>query len=181
MTAEARALTIGLVRSTTEPLTRHLAERGIAYELVEHGEAFTSVDEARAAGVDPRHAAKSVLLREHHEYRLAVIPAARQLDLARMRTLVAASRHLRLATEDEMAHDFPQFEVGAIPPVGPGLPPTAVVNIRLLYSDRIACASGDHRHLLLLDPRDLVRAAEPIVADVCEHADGGRFHELPRV
>ena len=167
-----------------ERLTRHLEERGIAYELVEHREAFTSIDEARAAGIDPQHTARTVLLREHHRYRLAVVPAARHLDLARVRELLGASRHLRLATEEEMARDFPQFEVGAIPPIGPGVPPSALVDVHLLYCERIACASGDHRHLLVIDPRDLVRVAEPIVADICEHVDGVHdksFHDLPRI
>ena len=42
---------------------------------------------------------------------------------------------------------------------------------RLLYHDRIVCAGGDHRHSLSLDPRELVRVAEPRVADVCEREE----------
>ena len=46
------------------------------------------------------------------------------------------------------------------------------------------CAGGDHRHALRLDPRDLVRIAEPRVGDLCERdATQHRkdFSELPKV
>ena len=59
----------------------------------------------------------------------------------------------------------------ALPPFGPLLPAPEVVDVRLLYHDRVVCAGGDHRHSLSLDPRELVRVAEPRVADVCEREE----------
>ena len=101
------------------------------------------------------------------------------LERVRARQALRADRHLRLATEEEAAEAFPDYEVGALPPFAAGHVPE-IVDTRLLYVDRILCAAGDHRHGVLLAPRDLVRMAEPRVADICEHAPGEhRFADLP--
>src|SRR5881394_1361776 len=165
---------LGVVR---ELLDRH----GVSYEVVEHDEAFRAAEEAQAAGVEPREAAKTVALRDHDAYVLAVVPANRRLDVSRARTLLGASRHLRLATEEELARDFPEFEVGALPPLAPHATPE-IVDVHLLYRERILCSAGDHRHSVALDPRDLIRVAQPRVGDLCEREPGGgRFTDLPEL
>jgi Ala-tRNA(Pro) deacylase len=133
--------------------------------------------------VPPSHAAKTVVLHDRDGYRLAVIPASRRLDVSRARAAVNGSAQMRLATEDEMATAFPGFEVGALPPFGPLLPAPEIVDVRLVYHDEVLCGGGDHRHSVLLDPRDLLRVAEPRVADVCEHEPqhDTDFGELPRL
>jgi Ala-tRNA(Pro) deacylase len=165
-------------------VTKWLDEYGVDYELVEHPEAFTALDEARAAGAPAQQAAKTVLLRDGDDYRIALIPALRRLDVDRAASLLGATKHLRLATEAEMANDFPGLEVGAIPPLGPLLQAPEVVDSRLLERERILCSAGDHRHLLALDPNDLVRAADPVIGDICEHRPSTRdedFKELPHI
>ena len=113
---------------------------------------------------------------------MAVIPATHRLDLHRAREVLGASSHLRLATEAELEQDFPTFDVGAMPPLGPMMPMPEVIDVHLLYHDRILCAGGDHRHALWIDPRDLLRVCEPRVAAICELPEGrGRFRDLPRV
>ena len=167
-----------------ERVTRWLDERGVEYELVTHAETFSAAAEARAAGVPAGHVAKTIVLREERSYRLVVIPASRRLDLSRLRELGGGSPHLQLASEHEMERDFPDFEVGALPPFGPLLPAPEVVDIRLLYHDRILCSAGDHRHAVSLDPRELLRIAEPQVADICERIPGTHdtsFAELPKL
>jgi Ala-tRNA(Pro) deacylase len=149
--------------------TRHLDEAGIAYEVVEHEQAFTAASEAVASGVRPGNAVKSVLLHDGDGYRLVVIPASDRLDLGKVRDLVDTSRgKLRLVTEDEMAADFSQFELGAIPPLGEMLPAPEIVDRRVLEHDQVLANGGDHTHSVLLDPNDIVRASDAQVADVCE-------------
>ncbi len=149
--------------------TRHLDGLGIAYEVVHHERAFGAASEADAAGVRPENAAKSVLLHDPEGYRLVVLQASDRLDVAKVRELLETSRaQLRLATEDEMAADFPQFELGAIPPLGEMLPAPEIVDRRLLEHERVLCNGGDHTHSILLDPNDIVRASGAQVGDVSE-------------
>lgn len=149
-----------------DAVTRFLEGQGIRYEVVEHETTYTAAAEARAVGVQPYDAAKTVVLRADDGYRLAVIPASEQLDLHKLR-LVPEGGEVRLASEHEMAEAFPEFDVGALPPFGPMLPALEILDRRLLDHDRILCNGGDHRHSLLLDPHDIVRAAHPRVADIC--------------
>jgi Ala-tRNA(Pro) deacylase len=152
-----------------ELTTQHLDEQGIAYEVVEHAQAFGAASEAVASGVPPDAAAKSVLLHDEDGYRLAVILASDRLDLRKLSNLFETRKaKLRLATEEEMRADFPEFELGAIPPFGEMLPAPEIVDRRVLDHDRVLCNGGDHTHSVLLDPKEIVRAAGARVADICE-------------
>jgi Ala-tRNA(Pro) deacylase len=164
-------------------VARFLEDAGIAHEVVEHEPTYSTLDEADALHADPRHTAKTLALHDRGGWRIAVLPANHRLDLERARRLLAGTSHLRLATEEEMEVAFPAFDVGALPPVGPMLPLPELIDVRLLYRDRVVCAGGDHRHAIRLDPRDLIRVSEPRVGDICErdrlpHRKG--FTDLPR-
>jgi Ala-tRNA(Pro) deacylase len=166
--------TLGADMTTDTPdsgiaaVVRYLDDQGVRHEIIEHRTTHTAVAEARAAGVPPEDAAKTIALRDEQGYRLAVIPASARLDLGKVRALLGAGKALRLATEEEMASDFEDFEVGALPPFGPLLPAAEILDRRLLEHERILCSGGDHRHGVLVDPREIVRVADPRVADVCE-------------
>jgi Ala-tRNA(Pro) deacylase len=151
-----------------DTLTRFLDEHGVVYEVVEHGEEFTAAGEARAAGVGPADAAKDVVLRRGEEYVLALIPASERLDLRKAGDLVGAGNELRLATEDEIAADFPGFAVGALPPFGPIFEVEEIVDRRLLDHDRVLCSGGDHSHSVKVDPNEIVRLAGAQVGDLSE-------------
>ena len=148
-------------------VTAFLERHGVPYEVVEHERTQTAAAEARAAGVPAADAAKTVVLRDDQGLRLAVIPASERLDMQKLRQALP-SKGLRLVTEQEMADEFDQFEVGAVPPFGSMFDALELVDERLLEHDRILCSGGDHEHAVLVDPRDVVRAGEARVADICE-------------
>jgi Ala-tRNA(Pro) deacylase len=159
---------------TSEPLspglatvTRYLDEQGISYDVVEHPDTYSAADEARASGVPPDHAAKTIALRDHDRLRLAVIPASHRLDLHKARDALGAHSSLRLASEEEIASEVADFEVGALPPLGPLLPAPEIVDRRLLEHEQILFSGGDHRHGVLIDPNDLVEVVQPTIADIC--------------
>ncbi len=145
-----------------------LRQRPVDFDVVDHRETMSAAQEASAAGVGMDHAAKTILLRDGAEYRIAAIPASHRLNLHKAREAFDASRHLRLATEVEMETDFAQFDVGAMPPLGPMVRAPEVVDRHLMGRKRILCTGGDHRHSLLISPEELAKVAEARVADICE-------------
>jgi Ala-tRNA(Pro) deacylase len=147
-------------------VSEFLEREGIPFEVVEHERTESAAAEARAAGVPPSDVAKTVVVRDEGGVRLAVIPASERLDMHKLKEELG-SRGLRLLTEQEMAEEFDDFEVGAVPPFGPMFQALELVDQRLLDHDRILCSGGDHEHGVLLDPHDLVRAAQARVADIC--------------
>ena len=149
-------------------VTEYLRGEGIAHEVIEHRETLSAASEAAATKRPPHQVAKTVVLHDRGAYLLAVIPASQRLDLHKLREVLGAGKSLQLASEQQMAEDFPQLEVGAVPPLGPMMPAAEVVDQRLLDEERVLCAGGDHTHSVLLDPRDIVAATDATVADVCE-------------
>ena len=151
-----------------QAVTGYLDRQGVPFEIVEHQRTETAADEARAAGMPADDVAKTVVLRDDMGYRLVVIPASRRLDMSKVRELLGDTRGLRFVTEEEMASDFGDFEVGALPPFAPMVEAAELMDERLLDHERILCGGGDHEHGVLLDPLDLVRAGQARVADLCE-------------
>jgi Ala-tRNA(Pro) deacylase len=139
----------------------------VRFELVEHEPTTTAAEEALTTHRPTEQVAKTIVLQDEAGYALAVIPASERLDLGKVRTLLGAGRRLRLATEEEIARDISALEVGAAAPLGPAMPIAEVVDQRLLEEPRIFCAGGDHRHSVVLDPRDVVRLTGAVVADIC--------------
>jgi prolyl-tRNA editing enzyme YbaK/EbsC (Cys-tRNA(Pro) deacylase) len=165
-----------------DAVTVFLEHEGVRHEVVEHRPTFSAAAEARASGAELRESAKTLALHDRGGYRMAVIPATHRLDMHRVRELLGATGHLRLATEAELERDFSMFDVGAMPPLGPMMPMPEIIDVHLLYHEQILCAGGDHRHALRLDPRDLLRVCEPRVASLCEASEGqSRFRDLPRI
>ncbi len=148
-------------------VTEFLERVGVRYEVVEHERTQTAAAEARAVGMPPTDVAKTVVLRDEEGLRLAVVPSSERLDMHKVK-LELGSKGLRLVSEQEMAAELDEFEVGAVPPFGPMFDALELVDRRLLDHDRILCCGGDHEHGVLVDPNDMVRAARARVADICE-------------
>jgi Ala-tRNA(Pro) deacylase len=170
------------VRSGVATAHARLEERGIQHEVLEHPPTYRAADEARAVEAARGSVAKTLVAVDQDRYWLAVVPASRMVDLERLRHYTGASRHLRLATEDEIDGRFPEFEVGAIPPLGALIGSGEVIDPLVLAHDTIVCSGGDHQHAISVSPEALVEATGAIVADIASHvADEhrGRFADTP--
>jgi Ala-tRNA(Pro) deacylase len=138
-------------------LESYLEDHRVSFRVLEHERSETAESEARAAHLPAEQTAKTVLLSTPSGYRFAVIPASDRLDLHKAADALGVSRReLRFASEADMAADFPSYEVGAIPPLGPNTP-VELIDVRLLEYEHVLCPAGDHEHSLLLDPADIVR------------------------
>lgn len=162
---ESRA---SLTSTHATAVAAYLEGEGVACRLIKHEPTMSAVAEARAANLSPDQVAKTVVLHDGTRYVIAAIPAADRLDLHKVRDLLGATRHLRLATEDEIARDFPSFEIGAVPPFGPIMPAAEVLDSALIGQQRILCPAGDHQHSVLVDPREIVRITAARVADISQ-------------
>ena len=149
-----------------EQLQVYLREHGVSFDVIEHARAESAAGEARAAQLPAEQTAKTVVLHAPAGYRFAVISGADRLDLHKAADALEVTRHeLRLATEADIAADFPGYQVGAIPPLGPDTP-AELIDPRLLEYEHVLCPAGDHEHSLLLDPVELVRVTGARVIDL---------------
>lgn len=166
MTDQASQLAVTSTRA--EAVAAYLEGEGVPCKLIEHEPTMSATAEARVANFSPDQVAKTVVLHDGAAYVVAAIPACDRLDMHKLRELLGATRHLRLASEEEIAHDFPHFETGAVPPFGPIMPSAEVIDSGLTMQQRILCPAGDHSHSVLVDPREVVRITAATVADICQ-------------
>jgi len=152
----------------TADLTRELDEQGIAYELLPHEHTESATDEATALGLSPDEVAKTLIVATPGGYVRAVIPASQRIDLNKLREIhPGARKKVHLASEDDLARDYPDFELGAVPPLGGLRQDPVVVDSRLAALDSVVLEAGSHEESVRLAASDLVRAAGAEVADIC--------------
>jgi Ala-tRNA(Pro) deacylase len=135
-------------------VTEHLQQQGAAFEVLAHRQAYTSIDEARALGVDADEVLKTLAVRTGPGYVLAVIPAARRLDLRLVREAVG-DHHARLASEEELRHDFPDYQLGALPPLGALVGANLYVDPEVLGHDTVVFAAGTQTESVKMRPQEL--------------------------
>jgi Ala-tRNA(Pro) deacylase len=152
-----------------DALTRALDDAGVEYELLDHPRTETAAAAAEALGLSPDEVAKTLILTTPDGYVRAVIPASCRIDLRKLGEVEATSRkNVQLATEDDLARDYPEFELGAVPPLGGDRRDEVIVDRRLADRDAIVLEAGTHAQSMRLKSQDLVRAANAQVADICQ-------------
>jgi Ala-tRNA(Pro) deacylase len=142
-------------------------ERGdISYRLISHSRTQTAVGEAEALGMDPRAVAKTVVVEDEDGFARVVLPASERLDLHKVRT-VLGSREVKLADETTLLGAYPEFELGAVPPLGGPRGDRVIFDSSLRRQPLVACDAGAHDQSLVLSTTDLVNLSGGAVADVC--------------
>ena len=148
--------------------TRMLDEAGAEYELLHHEHTERAVAEARALGLAAGEVAKTLIVRTGDGHLRALVPASERIDMRKLRELVGESKDLvQLATEEEMARDYPEFELGAVPPVGGSRTDPVVVDTRLAEREWLVFEAGSHDDSVRVRTADLIRIANARTADIC--------------
>jgi len=145
-------------------LIDRLSAQGIPYELLTHRHTETAAAEARALGLTADETAKTVVLRAGDELVRAVIPASAHVDLAKARRTLGGP--VELVHEDVLAGAYPEFALGAVPPIG-GPPDRVLVDRRLAELEEVVFEAGTHEESVRLRTEDLIRVAGATVVDLC--------------
>lgn len=136
-------------------LQNFIEEHAVRYRLVGHPHSDSASRTAEASHVPGDQVAKAVLLvEEDGQYRLAIIPATRRLQLGQLHRRLG--EHIGLATEDEAAAVFADCERGAIPALGAAYGVETLVDESLLERDVVYFEAGDHQSLVQLGARDFL-------------------------
>src|SRR5215813_2501422 len=151
-------------------VTEHLQTHGVPFEPISHQQAYTSIDEARALGIDASEVVKTVAVRVAGGYALMAIPATSRLDMHLVQAAVG-DRHVRLATEEELLRDFPGFELGALPPLGSLLGAPLYVDAEVLQHETVVFAAGSQTESVQLTTADLLRHERAMALPLTKHAD----------
>jgi Ala-tRNA(Pro) deacylase len=153
----------------SKDLTAVLEAEGVQYELLPHGHTESALAEAEALGLDPGDVAKTLVVATPDGYLRAVLPASERLDVGKLSDALGAGRKtIHLASEDALARDYPEFDLGAVPPVGGKRRDRVVIDSKLVERDSVVLEAGSHEESIRLAREDLVRLTGAQIADISQ-------------
>jgi Ala-tRNA(Pro) deacylase len=148
-------------------VTKPLEDAGVEYELLPHARTETAAAEAEALGISSDEVGKTIVLATPGGYVRAVLAASDRLDVRKVRELVGGAKHqVRLAGEADLARDYGEFELGAVPPYGGPAGDRVLVDRRLAERESVVVEAGSHDESLRLRTVDLVRITDAQVGDI---------------
>ncbi len=149
-------------------LTGVLDEAGVEYELLPHAHTERAADEATALGLPPTAVAKTLVLAAPEGNVRAVLPASERIDLLKVRDHVEGGKRIHLASEEDLARDYPDFELGAVPPLGGERRDRVLVDVRVAEQHSVVLETGSHEQSVRLATAELLRLTEAQVVDICK-------------
>jgi len=134
----------------------------VPYRLILHREAYTASEVAESIHMPGRKFVKVLILRAGDKMVMAVLPSHRQIDLALFAGL-AGHKGISLMEEEAFRKQFPDCEIGAMPPFGVfyGLP--VYVDALLGQEAVIYFRAGSHREVIEMRYQDFNRLVRPKV------------------
>jgi len=139
----------------------HLLGRGVTFTVIPHPKTPTASGEAHALHIPEGLVAKTVVIVANDAAALMVIPASRKLDMV-LAAEAAGAPAARLATERELQERFPDFELGALPPLSTLLSAPAYADPAVVEREEIVFAAGRQDVSIRMSTKALL-AAEPVV------------------
>lgn len=148
------------------PLIEALDRAGVAYELLEHPRTERAAAEAEALGLPLHEVAKTVVVATPDGNVRVVLPASERLDVHKLREFVGGGKETHLLSEEDLVREYPQFELGAVPPVG-GPKDRVILDRKLAGLDTFVIEAGAHDRSVRLRPQALIASTDILVEDVC--------------
>jgi Ala-tRNA(Pro) deacylase len=151
-----------------EVVTTALDDAKVHFELLAHQRTDRALAEAQALGVPPGEVAKTLVLTTPEGFVRAVLPASERLDLPKVRAVVGGGKRTHLATEEDLAREYSEFELGAVPPFGGNRKDPVLLDARLADRESVVVEAGVHDASIRLLTSDLLRlVGDARVADIC--------------
>jgi Ala-tRNA(Pro) deacylase len=139
-----------------------LKDARVPFTTFRHPPAFTAQEEAAVSHVPGRSWAKTVVCFADEAPILAVLPAYLMVDLEALRAL-ADARHIRFASEPELATLYPDCEPGAMPPFGDLYLQRVFVDRNLVGEMRMVFNAGTHTDAIEMHYNDFAEITHPVV------------------
>ncbi len=143
-------------------LKEFLDGHNIKYLTLSHSVAYTAQAIATLTHTPGKELAKTVIVKIDDQLAMAVLPASRQIDTARLQAAIEA-KAVSIAKEKEFEDRFPECETGAMPPFGNLYDMPVFVDESLIHDKEIAFNAGSHRELVRLAYEDFEKLVRPKV------------------
>lgn len=130
-------------------LRHFLDSNKVQYQIVNHAIAFSALEISETTHIPEKNLAKTVVVKTPTKMLMCVVRANDVLDLSLLKT-VLNQHDIALATEQEFAKEFPDCEVGAMPPFGNLYEMDVYVSDKLAQDKEIFFNAGNHSEVIKL-------------------------------
>jgi len=141
-------------------LKEFLVSQNVKYVNISHSAAYTAQEIAASAHIPGQELAKTVMVRLDGKLAMAVLPASYKVDLNALKQATRTNQ-VELAGEQEFRSQFPECELGAMPPFGNLYDLQVYVDQSLTKDDTIAFNAGSHTELIKLSYKDFESLVRP--------------------
>jgi Ala-tRNA(Pro) deacylase len=142
-----------------------LDSRKIPYSLTSHRPATRASELAYVEHLPAWEVAKCVVVYGNNSYSIIAVPADRFVDLFDVASALNVP-WVRLATEDELAHLFPDCELGAMPPIGTLYDLPVYLDADLASETMITFPAGTHSQCVHMRMDDLRKLTAPKILPI---------------
>ena len=139
----------------------YLQGRGQVFTVIPHGQSIGPDGEVHVVGVPSEIAVRTVVVMANEGPAVLVIPASRELDLELLPEALG-DPSARPASEWELEGQFPEYEVGALPPLSMLLLAPMYVDPAVIDRTEIVFAAGRQDLSIRMSTRDLF-GSDPLV------------------
>ena len=149
-------------------LIERLDAEGVEYEVLPHAHTESAADEARALGLPPDGVAKTLVVETPQGYVRAVLPASERISTAKLAEVLDERRKsIHLVPEERLRTEYPEFEFGAVPPIGGAHEDRVIVDTRVAAHGSVVLEAGSHDESVRMPTEDLIRVTGAQVAEIC--------------
>ncbi|HTY67959.1 MAG TPA: YbaK/EbsC family protein [Alphaproteobacteria bacterium] len=153
--------------SVAATIVRYLNDQQVAFDVVKHRDTGSARASARTSHIPDERLAKAVVLRDHHGFWVAVLPASSRIELGKVAALL--SEPVDLANEEQVEPLFSDCLPGAVPALGTAYGLKTIVDDSLGEQSDVYFEGGDHQ--------SLVHVSGPNFRKLMAGARHGRFAE----
>lgn len=143
-------------------LKNFLDSHKIKYATLSHTPAYTAGEIAAEAHISGKELAKTVMVKIDGKLAMAVLPANQTVDFELLKK-AAGAKQVELAKEWEFRDQFPDCEVGAMPPFGNLYDMDVYVEEALSWDEVIGFNAGTHAEIVKLAYKDFEKLVHPKV------------------
>jgi len=143
-------------------LKKYLDSHNVKYDTLSHTPAYTSGEIAAEAHISGKELAKTVMVKLDGKLAMAVLPGPNKVNFQLLKDATGA-KNVELAKEQEFKDQFPDCEVGAMPPFGNLYDMDVYVEETLSWDDEIGFNAGTHSEIVKLAYKDFETLVHPKV------------------
>lgn len=153
----------------------YLQERGVPFLVLPDAEAGTTVETARRHGFPADEVVDTLVVTTRYGHALLVVGTGRDV-VDELVIAALGDREVRMTEERDLLRNYPDYEPGSIPPLGPFFSAPMYVDADVARHDAVVFAVGRPTLAIRMLTKDLFRDDPAVVVPLTrESAEGERL------